>query len=93
MLLLTGHIPRHGERGVNAGVLMSSLAAVRVSNFTTERDAIIDHYSPLGKLQLGDQDILNIYGHNHPHQIYVMPCMFNFRCVPLPILSRYIPGH
>ena len=78
---------------MNAGVLMSSLAAVRVSNFTTERDAIIDHYSPLGKLQLGDQDILNIYGHNHPHQIYVMPCMFNFRCVPLPIFSKYIPGH
>lgn len=59
--------------------MMASLAAVRTSNFTAERDAIIEHYSPLGQLPLGDQDVLNIYGHHHPEQIYVMPCMFNFR--------------
>lgn len=90
VLVPAGHIPRHGERGVNAGVLMASLEAVRASNFTAERDAIIGHYSPLGKLQLGDQDILNIYGHSVPDQIYVMPCVFNFRCplFPIPSLSK-----
>lgn len=59
---------------------MASLAAVRASTFTVERDAIIDYYSPQGHLPLGDQDVLNIYGHYHPDQMYVMPCIFNFRC-------------
>lgn len=73
-------IPHYGARGLNAGVLMASLAAVRASTFTVERDLIIDHYSPQGHLPLGDQDVLNIYGHYHPDQMYVMPCIFNFRC-------------
>ncbi|EIE21821.1 hypothetical protein COCSUDRAFT_56271 [Coccomyxa subellipsoidea C-169] len=72
-------IPHHGERGVNAGTMMASLAAIRASNFTAERDAIIANYLPLNQLPLGDQDVLNIYGHDHPDQIYVMPCIFNFR--------------
>ena len=72
-------IPHHGARGLNAGVLMASLVTVRASNFTAEREAIIAHYLPLGHLPLGDQDILNIYGHHHPEQFYAMPCMFNFR--------------
>ncbi|CAL8471657.1 g11199 [Coccomyxa elongata] len=72
-------IPHYGARGLNAGVLMASLAAVRASTFTVERDAIIDYYSPQGHLPLGDQDVLNIYGHYHPDQMYVMPCIFNFR--------------
>lgn len=72
-------IPHYGERGVNAGTMMASLAAIRASNFTAERDEIIAHYSPLNQLPLGDQDVLNIYGHDHPDQIYVMPCIFNFR--------------
>ncbi|CAL8471656.1 g11198 [Coccomyxa elongata] len=72
-------IPHYGERGLNAGVLMASLATVRASNFTAERDAIIERYSPRGLLPLGDQDVLNIYGHDHPKHIYEMPCIFNFR--------------
>jgi hypothetical protein len=70
---------------------MASLAAVRASNFTAERDAIIKHYSPLGQLPLGDQDVLNIYGHHHPEQIYVMPCVFNFRCVHPPVVLERGP--
>ncbi len=72
-------IPHYGDRGLNAGVLMASLATVRASNFTAERDAIIERYSARGLLPLGDQDVLNIYGHDHPNHIYKMPCIFNFR--------------
>lgn len=73
-------IPHYGERGLNAGVLMASLTAIRASNFTAERDDIIGRYSPRNLLPLGDQDVLNIYGHDHPKHIFLMPCIFNFRC-------------
>ncbi len=68
---------------MNAGVLMARLASLRASNFSAERDAIIDHYQPLEQLPLGDQDVLNIWGHHHPDNIYLMPCIFNFRCALL----------
>jgi UDP-xylose:glucoside alpha-1,3-xylosyltransferase len=75
-------IPHYGERGLNTGVMMASLARMRASNFTADRDDIIAHWGP-EYLPLGDQDVLNIYGHKHPEAIYLMPCIFNFRCALL----------
>ena len=71
--------PYYGDMGLNAGTLMLSLEAVRASNFSAERDAIIALYQPLQQLPLGDQDVLNIYGAAHPEEIYKMPCIYNFR--------------
>lgn len=30
-------------------------------------------------LTFGDQDIINIYFHFHPDQLYILPCEFNYR--------------
>ncbi|KAK9918360.1 hypothetical protein WJX75_003496 [Coccomyxa subellipsoidea] len=84
-------IPFYGERGLNAGLLVVSLAAVRTSNFSAERDAVIAQYGPLGLLEMGDQDVLNIIAHKHPYNFHVLPCSVNVRsdarCPPgLPVL-------
>ena len=73
-------IPFYGERGLNAGVMLVSLAAVRTSNFSAERNAVIAHYGPRGLLEMGDQDVLNIIAHKHPYNFHVLPCSVNVRC-------------
>ena len=72
-------IPHYGEAGLNAGVALMNLNRIRISTFNKERDSIMELYGPEGKLILGDQDVLNIYGHAHPEQIYELPCTYNFR--------------
>ena len=56
-----------------------SLKRIRDSAFGRERDNIIKVYEPQGKVPLGDQDVLNIYGLEHPDHIYELPCTYNFR--------------
>ena len=69
-----------GKSGLNAGVMMMDLARIRQSNFSAERDAILDEYSyKLDLIQLGPQDVLNIYGAFHPDHVYEMPCVYNYR--------------
>ena len=50
-------LPFFGERGLNAGVLLARLDALRRSNFSAARDGIIAEWGPSGKnlLPLGDQ--------------------------------------
>lgn len=45
-------IPHWGERGLQAGVLMASLNRIRASNFSAERDEIIDFWAPQVPLPL-----------------------------------------
>ena len=69
-----------GKSGLNAGAMMMDLARIRRSNFSAERDAILDKYSfKLDLIQLGPQDVLNIYGAFHPDEMYEMPCVYNYR--------------
>ena len=59
---------------------MMDLAGIRQSNFSAERDAALDVYGfKLDLIQLGPQDVLNIYGAFHPEHIYEMPCVYNYR--------------
>lgn len=60
--------------------MLVSLAAVRESNFSAERNAVIAHYGPLGLLEMGDQDVLNIIAHKNPYNFHVLPCSVNVRC-------------
>ena len=59
--------------------MLISLDRLRTSRFSVERDAIIAHYAPAGRLQLGDQDVLNIYAHDHGDHLYEMSCIYNVR--------------
>ena len=80
--MFTGHskgLPYYGHFGLNAGVLLLNLKALRASGFSNERDKIIRHFLPKKGLPLGDQDVLNAYASKHPGQIQVMSCNFNFR--------------
>ena len=71
--------PRYGEYGLNDDVLLMSLDRLRSSNFDRERDGILQVHLPQGNLLLGDQDVLNIYGHKHPEHMYDLSCTYNFR--------------
>ena len=64
--------------GLNAGVMMISLARLRAQNFSAERDVIEQRWGRK-HLRLGPQDVLNAYGAEHPEHIYELPCIFNFR--------------
>lgn len=68
-----------GKWGLNSGAVMMHLGRMRAANFSETRDALIDEFGPSGRLRLGDQDILNIYGGRHPEGIYEMSCIYNFR--------------
>ena len=72
-------LPFYGQYGLNAGVLLLNLKAIRHSGFTQERDKILRHFYPKKALPLGDQDVLNAYAFKHPERIHVMPCIYNFR--------------
>ena len=72
-------IPIYGEFGLNSGVALMSLERIRNSAFNKERDDIVGVYEPQNKLPLGDQDVLNIYGHAHPEHFYELPCVYNVR--------------
>ncbi|CAL8465856.1 g5392 [Coccomyxa elongata] len=61
-------LPYYGDFGLNAGVLLLNLKALRASGFSNERDKIIRHFLPKKALPLGDQDILNAYASKYPRQ-------------------------
>ena len=51
----SGGLPFHGERGLNAGILLLSLDRLREASFSRDRDRIIRHFLPRKELPLGDQ--------------------------------------
>lgn len=80
--VFSGHsrgLPFYGDFGLNAGVLLLNLKALRASGFSVERDKIIRHFLPKKALPLGDQDVLNAYASKYPGRVQVMSCLFNFR--------------
>ncbi|KAK3102305.1 hypothetical protein FSP39_010364 [Pinctada imbricata] len=69
--------PYYGELGVNSGVMLMNLTRLR---HTTWLSSMIDYHREYKlKITWGDQDLINIYFHYHPDQLYVFNCEWNFR--------------
>lgn len=69
--------PFYQPFGVNSGVMLMNLTRMRNVKFEDQIQPIYQKYK--NKLAWGDQDILNIYFEQHPHQMHLMKCEFNYR--------------
>ena len=69
------HLPISGPNGLNAGVGLFRVLDPR--KMTREFLEIAKEYAK--QLKLGDQDIINIFGHRHPESMYKLPCHYNRR--------------
>jgi len=69
--------PFYQPFGVNSGVMLMNLTRMRNVNFEEKILPIYQKYK--NKLAWGDQDILNIYFHEHPHEMHLMKCEYNYR--------------
>ncbi|KAK6171590.1 hypothetical protein SNE40_019745 [Patella caerulea] len=69
--------PYYGLLGVNSGVMLMNLTRIRQSNWLHD---LIEYYKQY-KLQItwGDQDLINIYFHYHPQELFIYPCEWNYR--------------
>lgn len=72
-------LPFVGYTGINAGVLLLHLDRQRHSDSSWDADMarILFHYQEL--LWLGDQDVLNVWGAQHPESVMLLPCVWNVR--------------
>ncbi|XP_061180590.1 glucoside xylosyltransferase 2-like [Saccostrea echinata] len=69
--------PYFGELGVNSGVMLMNLTRLRNSTWLP---SIVNYYKEYKlKITWGDQDLINIYFHFHPDELYVYPCEWNYR--------------
>ncbi|XP_060079324.1 glucoside xylosyltransferase 2-like [Ylistrum balloti] len=69
--------PYYGEQGVNSGVMLMNLTRIRQSQWLESLKQYYKDYKL--KITWGDQDLLNIYFHYYPEQLYVYPCEWNYR--------------
>lgn len=63
--------------GVNTGVMLMNLTRMR--KVLWENELIEIYWDNKEKLAYGDQDVLNIYFHDHPDQLYILTCNWNYR--------------
>ena len=61
-----------GENGLNTGVMLVDLAGMRRSHLLR----FVSNYSK--PTPLGDQDLLNAYFTEHPSQLSILPCEWNY---------------
>ncbi|KAL4224786.1 Glucoside xylosyltransferase 2 [Mactra antiquata] len=69
--------PYYGELGVNSGVMLMNLTRLRSSPWLISMHNYIIEYKL--KITYGDQDLINIYFHYFPEQLYVFGCAMNYR--------------
>ncbi|KAK9814226.1 hypothetical protein WJX72_002580 [[Myrmecia] bisecta] len=75
-----GDLPFWGRSGLNSGIMAVNADLLRMSTFSSARDEIIAYWGNEKQLlTLGDQDVLNVYFHDRPEEVAIMPCGFNFR--------------
>lgn len=74
-----------GRTGVNTGVLLVDLNKWRKTGFT-------DYFMNFdGLMRIGDQDIMNAYFVEHPDEIDILPCEWNYRLVAeCPVLVHEV---
>ncbi|CAG0900400.1 unnamed protein product [Darwinula stevensoni] len=84
--------PFYGPTGINTGVLLMNLTRMRSLGpaWSSEISSIYETFK--GQFTLGDQDILNIYFHRHPHNITIIPCRFNYRVDHCLLRKACIPS-
>ncbi|XP_067655590.1 glucoside xylosyltransferase 1-like [Haliotis asinina] len=69
--------PFYGKLGVNSGVMLMNLTRLRESVWLP---SMIEYYKEYKlKITFGDQDLINIYFHDFPEQLYVFGCDWNYR--------------
>lgn len=63
--------------GVNSGVMLMNLTRLRQSKWLP---SLLEYYKEYRlKITWGDQDLINIYFHYFPEQLYIYPCDWNYR--------------
>ncbi|CAD5115965.1 DgyrCDS4895 [Dimorphilus gyrociliatus] len=69
--------PYYKPLGVNSGVMLMHLERIRNSSWKKD---MIKHYQQYKyKITWGDQDLINIYFSEHPEQLYIYTCEWNYR--------------
>ncbi|XP_076308912.1 glucoside xylosyltransferase 2-like isoform X2 [Tachypleus tridentatus] len=69
--------PIYRDQGVNGGVWLMNLTKLRSSLWSAR---IVKIYNIFKRhLKFGDQDIVSIYFHYFPDDLYLYPCEWNFR--------------
>ena len=80
------HHPYVPPHGINSGVLLMNMTRMIHVGFLSQ---IISFYKRhRSAIQLADQDLINIYFHHFPEQLYLFPCNWNYRTDHCPNLSR-----
>lgn len=72
--------PHYGLLGLNSGVMLMNLTRMRSFQWNTYMWPLLRDFKR--KIELGDQDLINILFHNHTHRVYLLPCAFNYRPEP-----------
>lgn len=74
----TNKIPIYGDTGLDAGIFLMDLQMMRYIPDGWMRIilALQEDYKDI--INLGDQDILNIYFSFFPHMLYQLPCEWNY---------------
>lgn len=54
-----------------------NLQAMRATQWHEEIKIIFRNFSK--QIVFGDQDLINIYFHNHPKEVHILDCRFNYR--------------
>ena len=63
--------------GLNSGVLLMNLTKMREFHF---EERVFEYYEEFKtRIEIGDQDILNILFHFYPEKMFELPCNFNYR--------------
>jgi lipopolysaccharide biosynthesis glycosyltransferase len=70
--------PYVAQRGINSGVMLMDLARMRKTKWLEEIIQLSAEYSTAG-IPWGDQDLINIYFHEHPKQLYTYSCLWNYQ--------------
>jgi UDP-xylose:glucoside alpha-1,3-xylosyltransferase len=69
--------PFPAPAGLNSAVFLMHLDRMRQINWTNSLTWILNNYVTC--INLGDQDMLNIYFYFHNTSFYTLPCSFNYR--------------
>lgn len=69
--------PFYGKLGLNSGVMLMDLTRMREFQWEQRSKHIYENYNL--SLVFGDQDIINIYFHFHPNELFLLPCEMNYR--------------
>lgn len=69
--------PYYGITGVNSGVMLMNLTRLRASAWLQSMNNYYKEYRL--KITFGDQDLINIYFHFYPEQLFLMSCEMNYR--------------